>query len=113
MVGEVCVDGKPAANLAVTCHDLAGMDRENPTLSSSCTGDDGKFRLSTYEQGDGVPEGEYVLTFMWGQMKLISMQYEGPDKLKGRYTTPEKSPCRFKVEKGKPVDLGRINLTTK
>jgi hypothetical protein len=50
---------------------------------------------------------------MWGELNLFSMQYGGPDKLKGRYNDPKKSQIRCKVEKGKPADLGRIELSTK
>ncbi len=111
--GEVYVDGQPAGQLAVTCHNVQGMDTKNPTTTAAFTDEAGKFRLSTYLSGDGVPEGEYVLTFLWGRHNLISMTYGGPDKLKNRYDDPKKSKVRFTIEKGKPLDLGKIELTTK
>jgi hypothetical protein len=89
------------------------MDAAMPTVSSAFTGQDGGFSISTYESGDGVPAGDYVLTFMWGQKEAFSGGYGGPDKLSNRYTDPKKSPVRFTVEAGKPTDLGRIDLTTK
>jgi hypothetical protein len=113
VTGEVYVDGEPAAQLQVTCHDLAGIDKEHPTFSQAFTNESGRFEIATYEAADGVPEGEYVLTFMWGQLNLISGGYGGPDKLNGRYTDPGASQHRFKVEAGKPTNLGRIELTTK
>jgi hypothetical protein len=112
VTGEVYVDGKPAAKLAVRCTDVDGIDKESPTLSSAFTDEMGKFQIATYESADGVPEGEYVLTFTWGEWNLISGQYGGPDKLNNRYNDPKTSDQRFKVEKGKPTDLGRIELTT-
>jgi hypothetical protein len=111
--GEVYVDGKPAGSLAVTCVDVKGMDAKQPTNSTAMTGEDGKFEISTYQKADGVPEGEYILTFEWGQLNLINMSYGGPDKLNGRYKESKDSKHRFKVEKGKPTDLGKIELTTK
>ncbi len=111
--GEVYVDGKPAGQLAVTCHNVQGMDKANPTASAAFTDDAGKFQISTYLSSDGVPEGEYVLTFLWGRHNLITMTYGGPDKLNKRYLDPKQSKVRFTVEKGKPLDLGRIELTTK
>jgi hypothetical protein len=112
--GEVYVDGSPAPQLQVTCHDVKGMDKEHPTFSSAFTNEEGKFEISTYESADGVPEGEYVLTFMWGQMNMISMSYGGPDKLNGRYRDPKAADAkRVTVTKGTPADLGRIELTTK
>jgi len=111
--GEVFVDGQPAGTLAVYCNNVAGMDTKMPTVSQTFTKEDGKFEISTYGQSDGVPEGEYTLTFMWGQANVLHGGYGGPDKLKGRYKEPKESKVRFKVEKGKPTDLGKIELTTK
>jgi hypothetical protein len=115
VTGQVFVDGEPvpvATPLKVECHPLNGLDTEHPTFSSSLTGEDGKFSISTYESGDGVPPGEYVLTFMWGKMNLISPSYGGPDKLNGKYDDPEKSEHVLTVVEGLPTDLGRIDLTT-
>lgn len=115
VVGQVIVDGEPVPAtkpLKVDCHNVAGFDQQHPTVSSCLTGEDGKFQISTYETGDGVPEGDYVLTFMWGRMDLIGGSYTGPDQLNGKYTEPEKSEIKFTVTKGKPVDLGRIELST-
>jgi hypothetical protein len=113
VTGTVLVDGQPASLVQVSLHDVKGMDKQHPTLSSGFTGDDGKFSLTTYEFGDGVPEGEYKVTFMLGQLNMVSMQYGGPDKLNARYSDPEKTEFRVKVEKGKPADMGKIELTTK
>ena len=113
VTGEVYVDGKPAAQLAVTCVDLRGIDEKNPTSSAAFTDEAGKFAISTYQSADGVPEGEYVLTFLWGQYNLITMNYGGPDKLKNRYMDSKKPKVRFTVVKGQPTNLGRIDLTTK
>ncbi len=113
VTGVVIVDGNPAEGIQITLNDLAGIDQKQPTFSQTFSGKDGKFSLSTYEQGDGVPAGEYALTFFWGEINPFSMQYGGPDKLKERYLDPAQSTVKVKVEKGKPVDLGRIELTTK
>ena len=110
--GEVYVDGQPAALLRVTCTNVNGLDQDKPTLSSGTTDEEGKFQISTYEQADGLPEGEYVLTFMWGKLSAVS-GYGGPDQLKNKYQDPEKSEHKFTVVKGEPTDLGRIELTTK
>ena len=113
VTGQVYVDGEPVEYLAVTCHDTQGMDAVMPTTSSAFTAQDGTFSISTYESGDGIPEGEYVLTFMWGQMNRLSGAYGGPDKLKNRYTDPTRSEFRLSVEPGKRNDLGRIDLSTR
>jgi len=99
--------------LQVACHDVKGIDTAAPTVSSAMTGPDGKFAISTYQSADGVPAGDYVLTFTWGTFNMISKSYGGPDKLKGRYADLQKSQHRFTVEPGKPTDLGRIELSAK
>ena len=116
LTGQVFVDGEPVpvtAPLMVECHNVAGFDQEHPTVSSALTREDGKFEISTYESGDGVPPGEYVLTFMWGKMNLIAGSYGGPDQLKGKYSDPETSTFKVTVKSGEPADLGRIELVTK
>ncbi len=113
VTGTLLVDGSPAEDVQVTCNDVNGLDKENPTTSATNTGSDGTFKISTYMAGDGVPPGEYVLTFFWGQMNFFTKEYVGPDKLNDRYRDPKKAKVRFEVERGKPTDLGTIELTTK
>ena len=113
VTGVVVVDGQPAEAVRITLNNVNGMDPQNPTHSETFSDKDGKFALSTYEQGDGVPEGEYVLTFFWGTINPFNMQYGGPDKLKEKYVDPQSSKFRIKVEKGKPADMGRVELSSK
>jgi hypothetical protein len=108
VTGIVFVDGKPVDQLAIGCVNLAGIDAKEPTESATFTDKDG-----TYQKGDGVPVGSYVLTFNWGQWNLMSMQYGGPDKLNGKYSDPKTSTIKFDVKEGQPTDLGTIQLTTK
>lgn len=112
VVGQVLIDGKPVKDVAVKARSVEGLDQEHPTVTSAFTDEEGRFELSTYESGDGIPEGEYVLTFVWGRWNSFSMSYGGPDKLKGRYNDPEESNIRFTVEGGEPIDLGKIELST-
>ena len=113
VTGEVYVDGQPADSLAVRCINANGLDQEQPTISSAFTDEEGKFEISTYESADGVPEGEYILTFEWGKWNVVSGSYGGPDKLKKKYLDAEKSEHKFTVVAGEAKDLGRIELTTK
>lgn len=115
VTGQVVVDGRPVpagTPLKVECHSVHGIDKSAPSISSALTGDDGHFEISTYESGDGVPAGDYVLTFVWGKMNLMAATYGGPDKLKGRYSNAQKSEVKFTVREGEATDFGRIELTT-
>ena len=53
------------------------------TSIAALTDQDRVFSVNTYESGDGAPEGDYTVTFMWGQYNLACGSYGGPDKLKG------------------------------
>ena len=112
VTGTVHVDGVPAAFLKVTAHPVGGVGAV-PLDPSAVTAGDGKFALSTYESGDGIPAGEYKLSFEWGELNLMNGQYSG-DKLNGRYAKPESSQVAVKVVAGdEPKDLGTIELSSK
>ncbi|HLJ12600.1 MAG TPA: hypothetical protein VKU82_15505 [Planctomycetaceae bacterium] len=113
VTGEVEVDGSPAADVAVTFTDVKGFDAKNPILSSAYTDKEGKFKISTFKEGDGVPEGEYVLTFEWCARNAFTGVYGGPDKFKGRYNDPKISPFKVTVKKGVPNEHLKIGLVTK
>jgi len=111
VTGCVLVDGTPASYVIVTAHDQ-GKTANDPNYPVSLTGytkEDGTFQMNSYGTGDGLPAGEYVLTFFWGEPKGLSL---GPDKLKKRYANPAQSKVPCKVE-NRAVDLGKIELTTK
>lgn len=111
--GKMMVDGaEPGSQLQITCHNKAGLDKEMPTVSQSMTEPDGSFEIATYQKGDGVPPGDYVLTVSWLEFNAMSMSFTGKDKLNNRYSDPSKSEIAFSVT-DKPVDLGEIKLTTK
>ncbi len=113
VTGKVLVDGKePGSSIQLECHSTGEIDHKMHTFSQSNTKDDGTFEIATYTAGDGVPAGEYKLTFAWQEFNLMSRSFGGPDKLKKRYSNPEKAEIKFSVV-DKPVDLGEIKLTTK
>ena len=64
-------------------------------------------------QFDAAPLGEYIVTFEWRERSgLLKNNFEGPDRLKGRYYDPKKSKYRITVEK-KKHDLPPFELTSK
>ncbi len=112
VIGKVLVDNKPVGQLAIRCISATGIDQNDPTTSATFTQEDGSFSISTYRSGDGVPEGDYSLTFQWGERNLMNMSYSG-DKFNGKYSDPNASTIKFTVKPGVPTDLGTIELTTK
>ncbi|QDU40359.1 hypothetical protein Mal4_47150 [Maioricimonas rarisocia] len=111
--GQLLVDGEPAAAVKVQCVRNSGPQDGLPG-SGAFTDEEGRFAVSTFVSGDGVPTGAYRVTFFWGQYNLMNGRYVGPDKLEGKYSDPDESKITFTVEdQGKPVDLGTIELSTK
>lgn len=109
--GLIKVDGAPAASLRVVAVPDGGAGIV-PMESSSLTDTEGVFSLSTYESGDGVPAGQYNLTFVWGQINLMNGQYSG-DKFKGKYSDAGKSDHSLTIKSGDEAhDLGTIELST-
>lgn len=115
VIGRITVDGQPPGSpLQIVCHPEGEMDKEHPSVTQAISADDGSFALSTYETGDGVPPGQYLLTIQWQQFSTFSMSYGGPDKLNNRYDDPATSEYKIAVESGQePIDLGTLELTTK
>lgn len=112
--GKVTVDGQPpGSGIQILCHPDTGPDAEHPTASSTETDADGVFAISTYTSGDGMPVGNYTLTFTWQEYNIISRSYSGKDKLNDRYSDPEKSTFKISVKEGEENDMGTIALTTK
>lgn len=113
--GKITVDGQdPGSPIQIKCISKGAVDEEHPTISGGLTQNDGSFELSTYTSGDGLPVGDYALTFEWKKLDLMTRSYGGPDKLKKRYNDPKKPKIEFSVkEEGDAIDLGVIELTTK
>lgn len=103
--GIVNVDGAPASDVYLYAH-LASV--EQPPVQAR-TDKDGKFCFSTNLLCDGLPAGEYSLTFRL--MPDIPKNKEiGPDLFKGKYKNPKKSEYNIKVEAGKPQTDVKIEL---
>lgn len=115
VTGTVIVDTKPAPDALVQfhSHDPADHDGPNRVLATAMTDEAGKFRLSTYAAADGVPAGEYTVTVTWRERSgLLKNQFDGPDRLKGRFALKEKSELRATVGRG-PTELPPFQLSTK
>lgn len=107
--GVVFVDGAPVAGVQIRFNPVT-QDPRNATLSMAKTDAEGQFKAFTYRVDDGVPPGEYTVTFN-DQSKAQPHMRSSPDLLKGKYSDPKKSEFKLTVpEKGKPIDMGKIEL---
>lgn len=121
--GEVTVDGNAAENVIVSAvaEKLVATTPDLPKTVSVQTDKDGKFHFSTYTDKDGLPLGDFALTVSWPdpqreagerRVRRTATTPPIPDRLNNRYDSLEKSPKKFAVERGKPVNLGKLELTT-
>ena len=108
----VTYKGQPAAGALVVFHP-ADPAREK-ALGGKPFGTvkaDGTLSVTTYNEGDGAPEGDYGVTVQWNEpakASKISLGEEGSatrDKLGGRYGDPRTPKFRFTVKKGEPNSL--------
>jgi hypothetical protein len=99
--GQVLVDGKPLKGVAIALHPQdKAMERERPLGE---TDENGKFTLSTYNTGDGAPEGEYTAC-----LAVPPQGDEGSDQQKRtanpipeKYGRAETSDLKVTVKSGK------------
>jgi hypothetical protein len=107
--GQVFVNGKPPPDLFVMLHPVDESDPER-TVPYAQADEKGHFKLSTYESGDGAPAGKYVVVFHWRERSgLMKKNFDGPDRLKGRYYDPKESQFRVTIVAG-PNELPPFHL---
>ena len=63
--GQVTIDGKPLTEGTIQFYPVAGGRQSGTSI-----GEDGRFVLTTFEQGDGIPVGDYSVAIMAN--KIIS-----------------------------------------
>jgi hypothetical protein len=95
--GKVLFEGQPAAGVEVRFNPVIPSEK-NQFYPVAKVEADGSFTLTTFENKDGAPPGEYQVTFRWED--ISSKQDPPPDRLKGRYADPKKSPWCVQVREG-------------
>ena len=107
--GRVLWNGKPleGAQVVFCAQDTAVEAARSPRAR---TGPDGRFRLGTYAQADGAPEGQYVVTVV-----DFPLAQKGSDSVPGSNVLPQKyanvktSDLRAQVARG-PNTLPPLEL---
>ena len=109
--GTVLVDGVPTAGVHIQYVPQGHIAETRERYINRFflqSGDGGKFSLSTYVNGDGIPYGDYVLEFKWLEQRLSGEV----DRLAGMYSDPAIPFLTIHVKKNQDLDLGEIQLTT-
>jgi hypothetical protein len=121
--GSVSYEGKPAAGVKVfLVPTSAPVPPEIPQNPYGVTDDSGRFKLTTYKDGDGAAEGGYQIVLLWPQGDAASEE-EGTvqDRFFGWFTVAhtkltaqikpgpnELTPIRIPTIKGPPGKIQGI-----
>ena len=109
--GAVTYQGQPIAGAFLALHPKSGS-LENAPTPTAVVQPDGTFTLTTYDAGDGVPAGEYVVTLQWRKVTKSGGEFlPGPNLLPARYSRPETSDITVRIAAGQnelpPISLRR------
>jgi hypothetical protein len=113
--GEVFFRSKPAEGARVILHPTGDSRPELwPTgYPTAVVGADGSFHVTTYEPGDGAPEGNYAVLVEWPEAAPAEADPEAQsapkDRLGGRYLDSQKPKLKADVKAG-PNQLPRFDL---
>jgi hypothetical protein len=102
--GKAVMDGQPMAGATIIFHPTEdfpkGSAQQRPR---AVVGDDGTFQVSTYDNNDGAPAGEYKVTISWkGDTEGLNneQQAELPEKAPETVQHPRSSKLRVEVKNG-------------
>lgn len=110
VTGVVLIDGAPVRDLTVR---LVNEDATAPTSADpkAVTNAEGKFKFTTYLDGDGVPPGKYRLL-----VEQLDRQGSGgwgnTDRLKNRFNHLSDPATTVAVAEGAPVTDLKLELQT-
>src|ERR1051326_6275998 len=80
--GKVLYNGQPAVGAEVRLHPVTASEKSKfyPVAKVEA---DGSFALTTFENKDGAPPGEYLVTVRWDEVSSKE-EVAPPDRLRGR-----------------------------
>lgn len=115
VTGTLTIDGAPAdVGVVITLIPQFVETDKHPIHPRALMAQGGTFKFTTYNNDDGVPEGEYVATVEWPPRPLMSSFASG-DMFGGAFANPDKMAAmpgfKFTVTKnGATLDL-KLTLT--
>jgi hypothetical protein len=87
--GEVRVDGQPAKGASVVFHPVGTITAES-VHPAALVDDQGHFQLTTYQEGDGAPAGDYEVAIVWNVTTKTDRPDEGTDGFVTKNLLPDK-----------------------
>lgn len=109
--GRVLYKGQPVSGAELVFFPAEGKPAllTEPVPRATCDSD-GLFRVSYYEEGDGLPAGDFVVCLTWPMLPDGSDNADDAfDRLQGRYATVANPAARISVSPG-ANDLASIEI---
>lgn len=104
--GKVSFQGKPPVGAQVILHS-AGAGAVDGVVPVGTVQQDGSFTITSYEPGDGAPEGQYVALIRW--FRLSKDGTPGPNVLPAKYASATATPVKVSVASS-PVEIPIITI---
>jgi hypothetical protein len=107
--GKVLFRGQPVPYAWVVFYPQGGSEEVQRMRPSGRAGPDGSFTLTSYDEGDGAPAGQYKVTVEWPSEDPNDPSNpddpetrvpRGPDRFGGRYADPATTPLTATVKEG-------------
>ena len=105
VAGKVTYKGQPPVGASVVLHPAKSGDTSDVTPTGTVK-DDGSFAITSYEPGDGAPQGEYVATIEWYKYQK-DLGGAGPNVIPSKYVSAKTSPVKVSVSGG-PAQIAPI-----
>jgi hypothetical protein len=99
--GSISYQGQPIAGAFLVLHPKEGVRPDVPTARAQVS-PDGTFAVSTYDQADGAPAGEYVVTVEWKKPVKVNGDYVlSQNLLPAKYSSRATSDLVVSIAAGK------------
>ncbi|QDT64380.1 hypothetical protein [Calycomorphotria hydatis] len=108
--GTILVKGKPEAGINVQFVNKDGSNSIENILPTGNTDAEGKFVVSTFKTGDGLPVGDYAVTLRWIRQTPSSEQKATKDRIPGfdppadvfggKFNNPDTTPYSVTITEG-------------
>jgi hypothetical protein len=110
VAGKVTVGGEVPEGALIVFYpaEEAGQPEHRPSAKVE---PDGRFKLTTYDAGDGAPAGDYTAVIQWNKIVKRGNDYvAGPNVVPPPYASRERSKWKVHVASA-PNDLPPLDIT--
>jgi hypothetical protein len=111
VTGKVTYQGQTPVGAQVVLHPVIYTGPDSITPIGTVL-DDGSFKVTAYDPGDGAPQGDYVATVQWFKITKEAGA-PGPNVIPKKYADPKTSPIKVTVAGGGPTEIPPITIASK